>query len=147
MGWQKTLSHRPTPSYSVSYCHPTAHPTQPHRTTAYRVLHESLAPAYPVLHQPTPSPVLHSMCATGAVSCHPTISYPGVPILSQRTTSALVLNWILLPCYPVLPHPSQSYPSYPILPCTVTMPWWARPLICNSHLHQRVSRVLGDIRW
>ena len=43
---------RPTPSYIVSYGHPTSQPTQsyailPDLTTAYIVLHDSLLPSYP----------------------------------------------------------------------------------------------------
>ena len=41
----------PTPSYIVSYCHPTSQPTQaysilPDLTTSYSVLHYILLPSY-----------------------------------------------------------------------------------------------------
>ena len=92
---------RPTlDSYSVAHCHPTSHPTLsyiilPHPTSSNPILHWILLPSYHIL----------ATASYTGFSCHPTISYPAVPILSHLTTSYLVLNWIFLPCYPVLPHP------------------------------------------
>ena len=65
------------------------------------------------------------ICARGAVSCHPTRAYPGVPILALLTPSYLVLYWLLLPCYDVgwgrtvrqgrmWCHPTISYLVVPI---------------------------------
>ena len=76
-----TLSHLPTQSYSVFYCHPTSHPTLaysilPHITTSYLVL-PCPTSSYSILPHPTPS-------YTG-FSCHPTPSYLILPHLTTST--------------------------------------------------------------
>ena len=92
---------------------------------SYPILHFTLLPSYPtsnpVLPYPTPSNHLppRSRLASPAILPCPTLSYPILPHPTPSYTvfycpPNLVLHWILLRFYPVLPYPTTANH---ILPC------------------------------
>ena len=122
---QPTLSHLPTPSYSVAYCHSTSQKTQsysflPQLTTSYIVLHYILLTSYPVLPSPTTANYTlqqPTLLSPASLPC-PSLSYS---ILHQPTppyTVAYCHPNLVLHCFfcaatlynLILPHQTTAYP-------------------------------------